>query len=110
MASAPKPKARTALDYRALHDKGVIVPNKIRAGLAKLLEIGPEHWEYDEQFRALCSIQGADLAAYRGQFARHWFMTPGTAGGKGAKRVWFGDPKVAARERPKDQPIGHDPE
>ncbi len=99
MATA-KPKPRTADDFRAAHDKDVIVPNKIRTGLTALLEIGPQHYEYDEGFRALCGLQGADLANYRGKFVNHWFMTPGTSGGKGVKRVWFGDAKVAARLRP----------
>lgn len=94
-----KPKARTAADFRAAHDKDVIVPNKVRAALAKLLEIGPEHFEYDEGFRALCGVQAAELANYRNKFAQHWFLTPGTSGGKGTKRVWFGNAKVAARLR-----------
>jgi hypothetical protein len=92
-------KPRTVADFRNSHDRDVIVPTKIRAGLTKLLEIGPEHYEYDEGFRALCGLQAAQLAAYRGQFVNHWFMTPGVSGGKGEKRVWFGNAKVAARLR-----------
>jgi hypothetical protein len=68
--------------------------------LAQLLKIGPEHYEYDEGFRALAGVQAGDLAEYRDQFAKHWFITPGRSSNKGGKRVWFGNPKVAAKLRP----------
>jgi hypothetical protein len=103
MAVSAKPKPRTVDDFKAAHDKDVIIPAKIRAGLAKLLEVGPQHYEYDEGFRALCGVQGAQMAAYRDlpEFAKYWFMAPNTRSGgdKGEKRVWFGDSKVAARLR-----------
>lgn len=97
---AAKTKARTAADFKAAHDKSVIVPTKIRAGIAALLKIGPEHFEYDDGFRALCGLQAAELATYRDLFKKHWFMTPGRAGGKAGKRVWFGNPKLADKLRP----------
>ena|SRR5271165_1197274 len=100
MATASKPKARTVADFKAAHDRDVIIPNKIRAGLAKLLEIGKAHYEYDEPFRSLCGIAGKDLATYRDRFKHNWFMTEGTNGAKNAKRVWFGNAKVAASLRP----------
>ena len=99
MATA-NPQARTIAQFRALHDKNVIIPNKIRKALERLREIGPEHFVYDEEFRQLCGIQGAELAAYRDQFARHWFMTVGLTKSKNDKRVWFGNSKVADRLRP----------
>jgi hypothetical protein len=92
-------KPRTAADFRAAHDKAVIVPNKIRAALVELLKIGPEHFEYDNDFMRLAGVSNIDMAAYRLQFAHYWFDTPGKSGGKGSKRVWFGNPKVAARLR-----------
>ncbi len=99
--SPQKSKPRTIDDFRSAHDKDVIVPNKIRAGLAKLLEIGPEHYEYDEGFRALCGLQSAELASYRSkhEFPNHWFLTAGANGVKSSKRVWFGSAKIAARLR-----------
>jgi hypothetical protein len=93
-------KARTAADYKSTHEKSVIVPNKIKAGLAALLKTGPEHYEYDEGFRSLCGLQAAELAEYREAFKSHWFITPGRTSNKGGKRVWFGNAKVAARLRP----------
>ena len=98
--ASPKPQARTAAQFRALHDKTVIVPNKIRAALKKLIDVGPEHFAYDEEFRQLCGLQAAELAAYRDQFKRHWFMTAGLTKSSNQKRVWFGDAKVADRLRP----------
>lgn len=97
---AVRPKARTVGDYRATYDLDVIVPNKIRAGLAELLKIGPEHYEFDEGFRSLCGLQAAQLSAYRDMFRNHWFFPPTTNGHKNPKRVWFGNAKVAARLRP----------
>lgn len=97
---ASKVKPRTVADFKALHDKDVIVPNKIRAGLQALLDIGPQHWEYDDGFRALCGLQAAELANYRDLFKRNWFLTPGKTGGKTPKRVWFGNAKVADAHRP----------
>jgi hypothetical protein len=102
MATNVKTKARTAADFRATHDIDVVIPNKIRAGLAALLKTGPEHFEYDDQFRALVGVQSAQLAEYRDQFKQHWFITAGRSSNKGGKRVWFGNPKVAARLRPKN--------
>lgn len=96
-------KARTAADFRAAHDKSVIVPNQIRKGLKALLAIGKQHYEYDEGFRALCGCQAADLSDYRDlpEFRKHWFITPGSSKNKGGKRVWFGDAKLAAQLGPK---------
>jgi hypothetical protein len=96
---ANKPKPRTAADFRAAHDKAVIIPNKIRAALAELIKIGPEHFEYDNDFMRLAGVSNTDMAAYRQQFASYWFDTPSKSGGKGSKRVWFGNAKVAARLR-----------
>lgn len=93
-------KARTAEDFRAVHDKSVKIPTQIKAGLVSLLKIGPEHFEYDEGFRALCGIQASDLATYRDQFKKHWFVTTGSSRNKGGKRVWFGNPKIAEKLRP----------
>jgi hypothetical protein len=96
-----KPKPRTVADFKAAHDRDTIIPNKIRAGLAKLLEMGPEHYEYAEQFRALCGLQSAELAQYKGLFKRHWFVAQSmSSGGAREKQVWFGDAKVADRLRP----------
>jgi hypothetical protein len=102
MATATKP--RTAADFKAMYDRDTIVTGKIRAGLQALLKIGPEHHAADEEFRALCGLQGAQLADYRDQFKQHWFIPPNVQGGnKTAKRVWFGNAKVAARLRPKSE-------
>lgn len=110
MATATKPKPRTAADFKANHDRSVIIPNKMRAGLAALVKIGKEHYEYDEGFRALCGLQAAQLAEYRDspEFRKHWFMTEGRSSNKGAKRVWFGDSKLAAKLRPKTQPTSYE--
>lgn len=94
-------KARTAADFEAAHDKSIIVPNAIRAGIAAMLKLGPQHFEYDEGFRALSGLQASELAAYRDQFKQYWLITPGRSSNKGGKRAWFGNPKLAAKYREK---------
>lgn len=93
-------KPRTADDFRATYDRNVIVPTKIRTGLAALLKIGKEHYAKDDEFRSICGLQGAQLAEFRDQFKKHWFITPSIGSSKTPTRVWFGDAKVAARLRP----------
>jgi len=96
--STPKPKAKTLDDFRANHDRSVIVPNKIKAALAKLLEIGPEHYEYEADFIKIAGISQADIGLFRDQFLDHVVETPKTHASR-EKRVWFGDRKVAAKVR-----------
>lgn len=93
-----KQKARTVADFRAVHDRDVVVPNKIRVGLALLLKTGQEHWEYEGDFIKLAKISQADMGAYRDQFAAHIVAIPAVSG-RSARRAWFGSAKVAAANR-----------
>lgn len=92
-------KPKTLADFKAAHDPDVIVPNKIRAALAAIEKIGPEHYEYEGDFLKLTGLSTTQLAKYRDQFAAHIIDTPATHGKSSAKRVYFGSAKAAAKLR-----------
>jgi hypothetical protein len=91
--------AKTLADFRAEYDPDVRVPKLISAGLASLLALGTEAWEYELDFIRRCGpgVGNASLAAYRDKFAKH--IVEVKQGNKNVKRVWFADIKVAAKAR-----------
>lgn len=93
--TASKPKARSVSDFRAAHDRNVIVPNKIRAAIAAMAAIDKEHWEYESDFVKLAGISQTDLGQFRDQFAPNVVETPKMHNRSG-RRVWFATAKAAA--------------
>lgn len=92
-------KARTASDFSAAHVRSTRVPIRIRETLKKIRAVGPEHWEYEGDLTKVpYGLAIKDLAEFRDQFKEFWVMTEHTNDTK-PKRVWFADPKVAARFR-----------
>lgn len=89
---------KTLDDLRALHDKNVLVPNKIRAGIAALLKSGDEY-AYDEDFRRLAGLAPVDLKEYREEFAEYWVTLPATNGKRDARKVWFATVSLAKKWR-----------
>ena len=87
--------ARSIDDFRALHDKNVIVPRKIQAALDEMLKEGPENWSYEAEFIRRAGISQTDMGLFRDNFAAHIVETRD----KSAKRVWFASAKVAAKLR-----------
>lgn len=87
-------KAKSADDFKVLHDKSFIIPSKIEEGLKKL---GPEGWEYQVEFAKLCGIGNlADFNAYCTKFeAGHCVQVGGTKG----KRAWAGSKVLATKMR-----------
>jgi len=95
-------KARTGADFAAKHVRSTSVETKIKAVLDKMKAIGPEHWEYETDLtKPPYGVGSRDLADYRDRFAGYWVLTEVQDGEK-PRRVWFGDPKVAARYRMKE--------
>lgn len=92
MASKPK----TLADFRAVHDKSVVIPNKIRARLAAMLKIGPEEHDFEVDFLKAAGVATNEIGAYRDQFDAHIVTVGGT---RNPKKVWFADPKVAKKAR-----------
>lgn len=88
--------AKTLADFKALYDKNVYVPNRIRAAFAAMLEKdGAEAWDYEADFIKRAGISQTDASAFREQFAEHVVETSG----KSPKKVWFASAKVAAKAR-----------
>lgn len=95
---ASKTAPRTIADFRDAHDRDVIVPKKMRAALEAIAKVGPEHFEYEQDFIKLASISQGECSKYRVQFEKHIVETP-AAHQKTIKRVYFGNVKVAAKLR-----------
>lgn len=93
---ATKSKTKTLSDFRAVHDKNFVVPEKIKAGLAKL---GKDGWEYEAEFMKMCGVGTIDFARFREQFEEFYVIVPGTNGTKSSKRVWAGSKAAAAKLR-----------
>lgn len=93
--SAKQSQARTLDDYRAAHDKNVIIPNRIRAALDEMLKEGQENWAYEAEFIRRAGISQTDMGLFRDHFAEHVVEAKNDR----AKRIWFADAKVAEKVR-----------
>jgi hypothetical protein len=91
----PLPRAssasrKTVADFRKLHDKDFIIPDRIRARLSEM----PDDWEYEAEFSRLAQVSLADLGLYREQFEAHIVILR-----RDSKRVWAKTPKIAEQLR-----------
>jgi hypothetical protein len=94
---ASKSSGKTLAEFRAKFDRSVVVPAKIRAALEQLRKDGPEAWEYEADFVKRAAISQSEVAGYREQFEEHVVLVRET--GRNERKVWFADPKVAAKVR-----------
>lgn len=90
--TANKQPGKTLSDFRAVHDKSYVIPQAIKAGLAKL----GDGWDYEPEFIKLCGVSVLDFARFRDEFADH-YVTVG--GSKSSKRAWAGTKATAAKMR-----------
>lgn len=88
-------KAKVLGDLLAVHDDNVVIPARIRARLAAMLKIGPEEYDYEQDFLKAANVSNNKIGSFRAQFQAHVVMTSG----KNAKRIWFADAKVAKKFR-----------
>mgnify|MGYP001574533519 CR=1 FL=1 len=93
VALSPKTNGATftLADFRAAHDKGFIVPRKIREGLKAL---GSNGWRYESLFAHLAGVSLADLGNFRDAFADHIVEIK-----RDGRRAWAGTPKLAKEMR-----------
>lgn len=89
---------RSLADLSAVHDRKVVVPNKIKAALTALAASGND-WIYESEFIKLTAtpISNTDIAKYRDQFADFWDVTKPTDGKSQPRRVWFTSKALAAK-------------
>lgn len=93
MATAKKTAKKTLDDFRAVHDKAFVVPNKIKAGLEQL---GKDGWEYESDFVKLCGVSVVDFGRFREGFSDFYVSVGGERSGK---RVWAGSKALAEKMR-----------
>lgn len=91
MAKKSTSKARSLDDFRKTHDKSYVVPEKIKAGLAKL---GKDGWEYESDFIRICGVSQQDFSRFRSQFEDYFLLVGGR---NHPKRVWAGSVELAAK-------------
>ena len=89
-----KKQGKTLADLRATHDKNVVIPNRIKEGLAKMAAAGSE-WEYESDFIKLTGTSTTDFAKFREQFIDFWAELPSANGRSSARRAWFATKKLA---------------
>lgn len=84
--------------FRNLYDKSVIVPAKLRAGLAKLInnEDGGPGYEEDAVFLKSCGLRPQDVTPFLEQFAEYIVMVPQNGH---QQRKWAQTPEFAAKLR-----------
>ena len=88
---ASKKAVKGLADFRNRHDKSVIIPAKIKAGLESLT---PDGWEYESEFWRQITVSTTDGAKYRDGFAD--FIVTVNAG---KKRIYCGSKKLATKMR-----------
>jgi hypothetical protein len=89
-----KQPGKTLADLRAVHDKNVVVPTRIKAALIKMAESGTE-WEYEGDFVKLTGLGQVDFSRFRDRFADFWAELPSTNGKSSTRRAWFATKKLA---------------
>jgi hypothetical protein len=89
-----KQPGKTLADLRAVHDKNVVVPTRIKNALAKMIELGTE-WEYEGDFVKMTGLSVTDFSRFRDQFTDFWAELPSTNGKSSARRAWFATKKLA---------------
>lgn len=96
-----KVNARTTATFGSTHDKAIVVPNRIRAVLADLAKIGPEHYEYESEVIKLAKLSQTEITRFREGFRAHIVEIKYEAGKKlkTPKNVYFHNPAVARKVR-----------
>ena len=92
-------------DFRAIYDKNVTVPTKIKAGLEKLSKLRPDGtaWKTDQVFiKDFAGVSNTDFALFREEFLP-FTVNVGTE--RQPKYVWFGTKAAAAKAREVKNPL-----
>lgn len=92
---AKKSVGKSLADFRAAHDKNVIVPARIKKALEEMNAESSENWCYEQELMKRAGISQTDMGMFREQFAAHIVETSG----HNSKRVWFASAKVAEKAR-----------
>lgn len=94
MPAKAKTIGKSIQEFRDKHDRSVIIPGRLKAGLAKLAD---DHWEYETEFFRLCELQPQAVAPFREQFAEYIVVVKGAS--SHPKSIWCKTPALADRLR-----------
>lgn len=94
MTAKKTPAGKTLADFRAVHDKNFVIPQKITKALEEL----GDSWEYELEFQKRAQLSVTDFAKFRDQFAEFWVDLPTDRTSRG-KRVWAGTKTMATKLR-----------
>ncbi len=84
--------------FRDQHDRSVIIPKKLNAGLEALVdEHGQPGWEYEVEFLRLCQLRAQDVTPFREQFAAHIVVV--RSAHRHPTHIWAKTPALAAKLR-----------
>lgn len=89
-------KGKTLNEFADLHDKGTIVPKRIRTALVQL----GDSWEYEGDLIKRAGLSQTDFSRFREQFAADHSVE---LGGRNPKRAWAGTKAFATKMREKLQ-------
>jgi len=87
------------IEFRKQYDKNVIIPERIKAGLAKLAKVRADGtgWKTDQVFiKDFAGVSNTDFGMFREQFLSY-AVNVGTE--RQPRWVWFGTEKAAAEAR-----------
>jgi len=90
MSKEKKGSGKSLSEFASMYDKDTIVPKKIREAIDAL---GPDCWEYEQEFIKRAGISTYDMSTYREQFSDEYVLSVG----KHSKRVWAGSPEMKAK-------------
>lgn len=84
------PKVKTLADFKSVHDRDTVVPDRIKKALSLL---GHGGWEYEAELSRLATIRLGDLHNFRDKFADYVVEL------KGGRRAWAGSIALAKQMR-----------
>lgn len=93
-------KTRNLKDFSAQYDRKMQVRKRLTDALVALRKLGREEWRSERELIDSVSVSCKDIGELRPEFEAHIVIVPSAARGKVIKRIWFADPRVAAKARP----------
>jgi len=94
-------KAKTLDDALADNDPDTLNRRAIDGRISAMLEIGPQEWDYEQDFAKAAELSVQIVQRYRPKYVKHWVVAPKIGERRAAKCLWFADPKVAQKFRDK---------
>jgi len=82
--SESKGVGKDIMEFRKLHDKSYIVPDKIKTALSKL----KDNWEYENNFYKIAGVSLNDLSNFRDEFSDYIVVLKD-------RRIWTGSKNTA---------------